>query len=167
MRRRSKVSGKRSIDPIAQFMQEHDHALMELASLNSATRVIADGGFTTDAYRKLLRALEFIEEEVSVHNASEEDALFPVLERYVEGPTQRMREDHRLLKREFTRLRRAVERVAAHRTSSKAAADLVAVSQVVVQLFVNHIHKENHILFPLVQKFLTKDALREVARRMV
>jgi hemerythrin-like domain-containing protein len=36
-----------------------------------------------------------------------------------------------------------------------------------VQIFVNHIHKENHILFPLVQKFLTKDALREVARRMV
>jgi iron-sulfur cluster repair protein YtfE (RIC family) len=31
---------------------------------------------------------------------------------------------------------------------------------------VNHIHKENHILFPLVQKFLTKDALREIARRM-
>jgi hemerythrin-like domain-containing protein len=36
-----------------------------------------------------------------------------------------------------------------------------------VQLLVNHIHKENYILFPLVQKFLTRDALREVARRMV
>ena len=60
-----------------------------------------------------------------------------------------------------------MERVASNRTSAKAAETLVAISTAVVQLFVNHIHKENHILFPLVQKFLTKDALREVARRMV
>jgi iron-sulfur cluster repair protein YtfE (RIC family) len=78
-----------------------------------------------EAYRKVLKAVEFIDDEVSIHNRSEEEALFPVLE------------------------------------------ELEEVSKVVVQLFVNHIHKENHILFPLVQKFLTKDALREIARRMV
>ncbi len=148
-------------------MQEHDRALVQLSSLNKATRSIAEHGFTMDAYRRLLDALVFIDEEVSVHNTSEEEALFPVLERYVEGPTRLMRQDHRVLKREFVRLRRAVERMAKNRTSKAAATDLVTVSKGVVQLFVNHIHKENHILFPLVQKFLTKDALREVARRMV
>ena len=161
------MPGKRHIDPIAQFMQEHDRALLQLSSLNKATRSIAERGYSAEAHQRLLAALVFIDEEVSVHNTSEEEALFPVLERYVEGPTRLMRKDHRVLKREFVRLRRAVERMAERRTSKRAAADLVRVSRGVVQLFVNHIHKENHILFPLVQKFLTKDALREVARRMV
>jgi hemerythrin-like domain-containing protein len=155
------------IDPIAQLMQEHDRALVQLASLSRATRSIAEDGFSADAYRRVRTALAFIEEEVSVHNKSEEEALFPVLERYVEGPTRLMREEHKVLQREFQRLRRAVDRVQFRRSSQAAADDLQSVSRVMVQIFVNHIHKENHILFPLVQKFLTKDALREVARRMV
>jgi len=145
-------------------MQEHDEALLQLASLRRATRSLAHDGFTREAYRK---ALEFIEVEVSVHNRSEEEALFPVLERYVEGPTKLMRADHRVLKKEFRRLRRCVDRVGARRTDAAAAAGLETVAKGMVQIFVNHIHKENHILFPLVQKFLTRDALREVARRMV
>jgi hemerythrin-like domain-containing protein len=161
------MRNRRNIDPIAQFMQEHDEALVQLASLRKSTRAIADHGFSMEPYRKILTAVEFIEEEVSVHNRSEEEALFPVLERYVEGPTALMREDHKVLKKEFRRLRRAVDRVGFRRKDRAAAAELADISQSIVQIFVNHIHKENHILFPLVQKFLTKDALREVARRML
>jgi hemerythrin-like domain-containing protein len=158
---------KGHIDPIAQFMQEHDEALVQLSSLNKASSSIAENGFTEDAYYRLVRAVEFIEEEVGVHNKREEEALFPVLERYVEGPTRLMRNDHKVLAIEFRRLRRAVDRVSKNRRSKAAARDLASVSRSIVQRMVNHIHKENHILFPLVQKFLTKDALREVARRMV
>ncbi|MEK7671336.1 MAG: hemerythrin domain-containing protein [Bacteroidota bacterium] len=158
---------KRHIDPIAQLMQEHDEALLKLSMLNKATRSIAENGFSDDAYAKVLLAMEFIDDEVSVHNKSEEEALFPVLERYVEGPTQLMRQDHIILKKEFVRLRKAVNKVAKKTTNKEAAKDLYSTAKHIVQLFVNHIHKENHILFPLVQKFLTKDALREVARRMV
>jgi hemerythrin-like domain-containing protein len=158
---------KKNIDPIAQFMQEHDEALVQLASLNKASSAIAENGFTQDAYFRLLRAVEFVEEEVGVHNKREEEALFPVLERYVEGPTKLMRDDHKILAKEFRRLRRAVDRVTKQKSSKAAARDLAAVSKGIVQRMVNHIHKENHILFPLVQKFLTKDALREVARRML
>jgi iron-sulfur cluster repair protein YtfE (RIC family) len=158
---------KRHIDPIAQLMQEHDEALVHLSSLSKATRSIAEHGFTVDAYQRILSALEFIEDEVSVHNKSEEEALFPVLEKYVEGPTQLMRKDHREMKKEFIRLRNAVEKVGKNRQSKVAARKLYEVAKGIIQRFVNHIHKENHILFPLVQKFLTKDALREVARRMV
>lgn len=158
---------KRRIDPIAQFMQEHDEALVQLASLNKYSRQIEENGFSAEAYRRILSAVAFIEEEVSVHNKSEEEALFPVLERYVEGPTRLMRQDHKELKKEFRRLRRAVNKLGKSRKSKQAAEDLAGISKGIVQLFVNHIHKENHILFPLVQKFLTKDALREVARRML
>ncbi len=155
--------GGTRVDPIARFMQEHDHALEQLASLSKATRTIEEEGLTPDAQRRIEKAMAFINEEVTVHNRSEEEALFPVLERYVEGPTQNMREDHRVLEREFARLRKA-ER--ALRTDAKRAREFAELSRNVIQIFVNHIHKENNILFPLVQKFLTKDALREVARHM-
>ena len=155
------------VDPIAQLMQEHDEALLHLSSLSKATQHIAENGFSPQRYAVVLEALRFIEEEVSVHNKSEEDALFPVLERYVEGPTTLMRQDHKEMKKKFQQLRRAVRKVGSNRFDPKAAKDLQAVSRVIIQMFVNHIHKENHILFPLVQKFLTKDALREVARRML
>jgi hemerythrin-like domain-containing protein len=158
---------KRNIDPIARLMQEHDEALTKLSMLNKATRSLAENGFSDDAWAKLMIALEFINQEVTVHNKSEEEALFPVLERYVEGPTERMRQDHKVLKKEFVRLRRAVRAVARKKTDRRAARELYDIAKHIVALFVNHIHKENHILFPLVQKFLTKDALREVARRMV
>jgi hemerythrin-like domain-containing protein len=156
----------RIIDPIAQFMQEHDHALSQLASLGRAVRTIEAEGLTPDAEQRIVRALHFINEEVTIHNRGEEEALFPVLERYVEGPTQNMRADHRVLKQEFVRLRRAARTLRRQKKNKKAADEFVAVSRRVMQIFVNHIHKENHILFPLVQKFLTKDALREVARRL-
>ncbi len=154
------------IDPIARFMQEHDVALEQLASLSKATKIIEEEGLTQEAERRVARALSFIDEEVTVHNRSEEEALFPVLERYVEGPTQNMREDHRTLKREFVRLRKAARALRRERKSKKTAAEFAEVSRRVIQIFVNHIHKENYVLFPLVQKFLTRDALREVARRM-
>ena len=44
---------------------------------------------------------------------------------------------------------------------------LSGIAQRVIQLFVNHIHKENYVLFPLVQQFLTKEELREIAREML
>ena len=155
------------VDPIAQLMQEHDTALLHLAALNKATGELVQHGFSDQEFSKVTTALAFIEEEISVHNKSEEEALFPVLERYVEGPTALMRDEHKQMKKQFTAFRNAVRRVEKNPGEQEAAEDLRSISKIMVQMFVNHIHKENHILFPLVQKFLTKDALREVARRML
>jgi hemerythrin-like domain-containing protein len=78
-----------------------------------------------------------------------------------------MRAEHLILAREFRRLRRAAAALRKDGQKRAHIEDFLAVARIVIQIFVNHIHKENHILFPLVRKFLTKDALREVARRMV
>jgi hemerythrin-like domain-containing protein len=147
-------------------MQEHSATLLQLSALSRATRSLEEHGFSADAFARTVSALAFLQHEVGHHNASEEAALFPVLDRYVEGPTLVMRLEHRILKRELRKLKRAVQAVSQRRTSKKSLAELGAQSKVVVQQFVNHIHKENNILFPLVQKFLTRDALREIARRM-
>lgn len=158
---------KQSADPIAQLMQEHDDALLQLKYLNTAVTAVARDGYSTAHFRQITNALKFIEEEVSVHNHKEEAALFPVLERYVDGPTRIMRSDHKKLRIGFRRLREAALRLNSSRDSFAAITNLRTVANNVVQLFVNHIHKENHILFPLVQRFLSKDELREIARKMI
>ena len=158
---------KKSTDPIAQLMEEHDDALVQLKLLNRAVGAVSRDGDSSKHFRQISAALRFIEEEVSVHNHKEESALFPVLERYVEGPTRIMRGDHRKLRTGFTQLNLAAKRVDASRDSFAAIKHLSKVAKDVVQLFVNHIHKENHILFPLVQRFLTKEELREIAKKMI
>ncbi len=158
---------RKSVDPIAQFMQEHDEMLVQLSSLNKYGRLLGEHGYSVSAFQHVISAVEFLRQEVRVHNKSEEEALFPVLERYVEGPTKLMRKDHKELAKAFRRLERSMENAKRSNYNRESISNLGEISRSVVQLFVNHLHKENHILFPLVQKFLTKDALREVARRML
>jgi regulator of cell morphogenesis and NO signaling len=158
---------RRPIDPIARFMQEHDVTLMHLSSLNRATRALVENGYSREAALRVRAAVGFLVDEVEVHNRHEEEALFPVLERYVEGPTAVMREEHRALKRELKKLRIAVEKLDSPRPRATSLKLIRTHAETVMQKFVNHIHKENNILFPLVQKFLTRDALREIARRVV
>lgn len=154
-------------DPIAQLLQEHNDALIQLKNLNRAVQSFAQDGYSAKHYRTIRSALRFIEVEVSIHNLKEEKALFPVLERYVEGPTKLMKQDHRRLKQGFYRLSEAIHEVNVNRDSFAAIRRLRNVAHDVVQMFVNHIHKENYILFPLVQRFLSKEELREIARKMI
>ncbi len=158
---------RNSADPIAQLLQEHNDALIQLKNLNRAVQAFSQDGYSAKQYRTIRAALKFIEEEVSVHNLKEEKALFPVLERYVEGPTRMMKQDHRRLKKGFHRLSEVIHDVDRNRDSFSAIRRLREVASEVVQSFVNHIHKENYILFPLVQRFLTREELREIARKMI
>jgi hemerythrin-like domain-containing protein len=148
-------------------MQEHNDALVQLKLLNKAVLAFSQEGYSPKHYRQVVAALRFIEEEVSIHNRKEEVALFPVLERYVVGPTRVMRQDHKKLRKGFVELNAVVKRVNKKRDSFSAIKRLSVVAHEVVQLFVNHIHKENYILFPLVQQFLGKEELREIARKML
>lgn len=158
---------KKVTDPIAQLMQEHDETLRQLQKLSKASKSLLEDGFSEDYFDQVLSSLKFINEEVNHHNLKEEEALFPILERYVEGPTQIMRKDHRELYKKFTRLRASVTRVSKNKKNVQAVRELAEIGRDVVQIFVNHIHKENYVLFPLVQKFLSKEELREVAMKMI
>ena len=158
---------KRSTDPIAQLMQEHNDALLQLKHLTKAAHTLSQEGYSVKTFNQMNAALHFIEEEVSVHNHKEEEALFPVLERYVYGPTRIMRDDHKKLRKGFLQLSASIAEVQKNRDSFAAIRRLKDISKTVVQMFVNHIHKENYILFPLVQKLLNKEELREVAKKML
>lgn len=157
----------RQIDPIAVFIQEHEDVLLHLRSLNKIAASIKENGVDDELLKTLDQSMQFIKEEVDVHNRREEEALFPVVERYVDGPTRSLRDDHRHLARHFETLQEAAHAITQNRNNQEAIQQFLLIARTIVKLMVNHIHKENHILFPMLQRFLTKDELREVTRKLI
>jgi len=154
-------------DPIAVFLQEHETALVQLQILKRSASEIKKKGYSEKTFRQLLKATEFVDEEVRVHNGKEEKALFPVVEKYVDGPTTVLREDHVKMARIYKKLHYSIEVLTENHDDKTARAELGEAAEAIVHLMVNHIHKENQILFPLVKRFLTKEQLRKVAQRML
>lgn len=154
-------------DPIAVFMKEHDAALEQLRVLKKSASEIKKKGYSEKTFKIMLKATEFVDEEVRVHNAKEEKALFPLVERYVDGPTNVMREDHVKMAKIYKKLHYSIDALKENHEDKVARQELGEAAEAIVQLMVNHIHKENQILFPLVKRFLTKEELREVAQRML
>ncbi|MEE9289274.1 MAG: hemerythrin domain-containing protein [Bacteroidota bacterium] len=155
------------IDPIAQFLKEHEEALRHLKRLRKSSEELMRNGYSKKLFDQFQTEVGFIAEEVGEHNRKEEQALFPVIEHYVEGPTQVMREEHKELERLYQKLVKHLNAMLKNKESVAALHGIHETTKLIVQLMVNHIHKENSILFPMVQKFLSKEALREVARRML
>lgn len=155
------------IDPIAQFLKEHEEALRHLKRLRKSSEELVRNGYSKKLFDEFQEEVGFIAEEVGEHNRKEEQALFPVIEHYVEGPTRVMREEHKQLDRLYQELVKHMSAIDRSKRTTAALNRIHETTMSIVQLMVNHIHKENSILFPMVQKFLSKEALREVARRML
>jgi uncharacterized protein len=154
-------------DPIALLMKEHEDALTKLQLLKKSSADIKKKGYSEKSFKSLLKAVEYVDEEVRVHNKHEEDALFPIVEKYVDGPTAVLRDDHMKMAKIYKKLSYSIKSMKENPTDKIARQELTESAEDIVQLMVNHIHKENHILFPMVKKFCTKEELREVAKKLL
>jgi len=154
-------------DPIALLMKEHEDALVKLQILKKSSQDIKKKGYTEKSFKQLLGAVEYVDEEVRHHNKHEEDALFPIVERYVDGPTTVLREDHAKMGKIYKKLSSSIKVLKENHDDKTARQELCESAEDIVQLMVNHIHKENQILFPMIQRFCTKEELREVAKKLL
>jgi len=154
-------------DPIALLLKEHEEALTKLQLLKKSATEIKKKGYSEKSFRALLKAVEYVDEEVRVHNKHEEDALFPIVERYVDGPTSTLRDDHIKMSKLYKKLSYSIKAMKENPDDKIARQELVESAEAIVQLMVNHIHKENYILFPMVQRFVSKEELREVAKKLL
>ncbi|MDD8016768.1 MAG: hemerythrin domain-containing protein [Bacteroidota bacterium] len=154
-------------DPIALLMREHEEALGKLQLLKKSAQDIKKKGYSEKSFKQLLKAVEYVDEEVRHHNKHEEDALFPLVERYVDGPTTVLRDDHQKMAKIYKKLSYSIKVMKENSDDKVGRQELCESAEDIVQLMVNHIHKENHILFPMVQRFCTKEELREVAKKLL
>lgn len=160
-------SQMKAYDPIAQLIREHERALEKLHLLNRTTDELIEDGFSAERFTRILSAARYIKEEVSIHNRSEEQLLFPALERHVKGPTKSLRADHKELAEANGEFEESISKVRENPYDRPAITALVSTGKNVVRIFVNHIHKENDILFPIARKVLSKEELKSIARRIM
>ncbi|MDP2208116.1 MAG: hemerythrin domain-containing protein [Bacteroidota bacterium] len=157
---------KKKFNPLVVFIQEHSSLLLLLKKLNAAAQSIEREGVKTKSVKTINDVIKVLEEEISHHNVMEEEALFPVLEQYVEGPTELLVDEHKLMKKKFLILKKTLAQTQLPNASKLISQKLVINIRETVQVFVNHIHKENYILFPLLKRFLSKEELDKVASKM-
>ncbi len=148
------------------FMQQHTSLLLLLKKLNAAAQSIEKEGVKTKYIKTINDVIKVLEEEINHHNVMEEEALFPVLEQYVEGPTELLIDEHKLMKKKFLILKKRLAKTELTISSKLISQKLVLSIRETVQVFVNHIHKENYILFPLLKRFLSEKELEKVASKM-
>jgi hemerythrin-like domain-containing protein len=154
-------------DPIALLMKEHEDALDKLQSLKKAGADIKKKGYSEKSFKQLLKAFEYVDEEVRHHNKHEEEALFPIVEKYVDGPTSVLRDDHVKMEKIYKKLKYSIKAMQENHEDKVSRQELCESVEDMVQLMVNHIHKENYILFPMVKRFCSKEELREVAKKLL
>jgi len=154
-------------DPIALLMREHEEALTKLHRLKKDAQELKKKGYSEKIFKSLLQAAEYVDEEVRVHNKHEEVALFPIVERYVDGPTSVLREDHAKMSKIYKKLNYSIKALKENHDDKTSRQELCESAEEIVQLMVNHIHKENQILFPMIQRFCTKEEIREIAKKLI
>jgi len=110
--------------------------------------------------------LAFCDGELEAHFAEEEESLFPRLERVIgpAGPMTAMLKEHLSLWKAEDALKEGLEaaREANSQLSLEKARSLVPVSRHMLWLLRSHIEKEEKVLFPLAERFLSPQDLREV-----
>lgn len=140
------------MDPIEALYAEHEAALRQLERLRVAALRLEEPG----ALAELEGALRFLETEIRAHNQWEEDHLFPKLELFTgpHGPCMVMRSEHRQLWDLYDQVGPVLAAVKEGRASEAERAQLSRVAAAIVDLLVQHIAKENQILFPMAQQML-------------
>lgn len=146
-------------DPIEILMAEHEAGLMQLEEMNKAILEIEKNGFEIETINILNTAINFINNEIRLHNESEELYLFPYLAKYVNGPTDVMEHEHRTLWDAFTKLKLLMEQTDLEIMESNKE-NIINTSRFIIDLLSNHIYKENNILFPMAKKYLSEEEYR-------
>ncbi len=134
-------------DPaLAQLSRDHHHALVLAQRLRRATD--ADAAAVADAF------LDHWKSEEREHFRIEEEVLLPALARHgvVEHPSvSRVLLDHVRIRADAEQVARAPTVELLHRLGARLAA---------------HVRLEENELFPLVERELSADALRELGTRL-
>ena len=142
-------------DPIELLMKEHEEGMKYLRQLGNAADYIKANGFSFEAFEQMAEAIRFIDTDIRRHNEKEEQYLFPLLERHVDGPPQVMRSEHRELWKAFNKLRECIKDMENLHIYGTSIPELVQCANTVVDLLGNHIAKENEVLFPMAKNVLT------------
>lgn len=146
-----------STDPLSRFEAEHQEALGVLRQLENAANAL-DRDETPAPLLDVIRdAYRFLCTVVREHNETEERALFSLLAE--SDLTRQFAEEHRRLWKLERELGAALDAPDPARRVPPVALELVEVLR-------DHIHREDHMLFPHAREVLGPGGLEAVSDRL-
>ncbi len=142
----------------ANLSREHQVVLSRLGELEDALKDL-DLAVLEDVLR-------FFEVDLPLHRRKEEEILFPALARHIGdegGPISVMLAEHETEKAHVEDLKRAVNEL---KSGGNAGGAVRSSATAILDLLRAHIQKEDEILFPMAEQFLTSEEQVEAGRAM-
>lgn len=147
---------------IDQLYEEHRDVVSKLQRLDT----LLAGALGADNAAELESIVRFLETDLEVHLQVEEQALFPVLERYIGregGPIAVMLMDHEDLRKRVRELRAAFEAWRQQPEPTPAViSELAYTAGQLSSLLYEHIMKEDNVLFVMARQHFNESDAQEV-----
>ena len=145
--------------PIYISMKEHEKILGMLKNLkdlvNSATKSFSFE--TLVAIGKLTEELK----KVELHFQKQEYGIFPYVEKYgVEQPPKVMWSEHDTMRAMIKDFAKIIE----NRDVERLKTEGVNITTQLLEMFMMHMHKENHILFPTALNLVSEDEFKQIRK---
>lgn len=155
----------REVTAIDRLYEEHRQvtaALDELDGLLARAGGSAAPEDWTGIIADIRRLADELDRELTTHLALEEERLFPAMERYIGregGPIAVMLMEHEGMRRAVQRLRDAAGRAS---SSPEPVAEILDAGGELISLLSEHIHKEDHVLFPMALRMLAPKEVEQL-----
>lgn len=153
-------------DPIEYLLNEHAVGREVLSTLEEAVNSIEKIGFTADAFKKIVGAVEFIGSKLKVHYDMEDQHLYPLLQRRAVSSQNVTRHERREMWQSFKELTISVKDIEDGKVHATTIRELIKTARAVVEYFRNHIEREEEIVFPMVKRLLTPDEYADLAKEI-
>ena len=146
------------MQPIRDLKMEHDAVQLTLRVLDKICRQIEKSGEIIDPHH-LDQLLEFFKVFVDkCHHGKEEELLFPALENVgvsrEGGPIEVLLHEHQQGRDYVQAMNAALSQYT--KGNRKSVAEFVKTARGYINLLDQHIEKENGVLFPLAEKYLSE-----------
>lgn len=149
------------------FAQEHEKAMQHAEELNQLLATLDSITAPQEQSQRIVGLLEVeqkINKELEPHFYNEEEALFPVLGRHIgfeRGIIPDILAEHEQLRNLFQQLQQSISSLKDSWTNDHVE-QLNGAAKNFVTFISEHIEKEDHTLFPLMEKKLSLEEKREV-----
>jgi iron-sulfur cluster repair protein YtfE (RIC family) len=147
--------------------REHAGLVPHLAELDAAAADVSLWG--SDIPQRLEAIVTFLHGDLVPHARAEEAALYPAVERAMAAPgaTDTMKADHVEIVQRITRLADTVTVVGAGPPLAGQAEQLRAELYGLSAILHLHFHKEEEVLLPVLDSYLTEEEARQMFSDMV
>lgn len=159
----------RKLRPTDVLKHEHRQIEERLEELSADLRAVADRGADEEVLARIERVAGYIDHEMAIHHRKEEEGLFPLLARHLQEDLDLDSRvaDHEDLSIMSGKFRDALEDCRRQSGSEGlfAAQMLKGYGLYIVHLVLEHLLKEDQILFLVADRYLTPEQEEQIFRR--